>query len=442
MASSGEEVPMPSMTPTDERRSGADTLVVPAHRRPLLGDRDFRLLWVGETVSQAGSAMTVVALPLVAITVLDASPIVLGLLTACAWLPSLLISLPAGAWVDQAGRRAVMQAANVASAALFISVPVAAWIGALTVAHLAAVAFAGGIARVFFRTALQAYVPTVVPKARLTAANSWLSGSESASEVVGPGLAGLLAQAFGAVSAVLLDGLSFLASAICLSRIQTTEPAGRHRDNTGLLARIRAGVRYVFSDRYLRTTAMFASLGNLTQAAVQTLLLVFLIRTLGQPAGAAGLLMAGMGAGGLVGALLAARAADRFGTARALLWGEAITVPFGLLIPLTYSGSRLVLFPIGLTVMFAGVTAGSIIARGWRQGYVPDAMLARTGATVTVLALGAIPVGALAGGLLAATLGIRNALWILCTALLLPVLVLYPIRGRRDLPTRENAVTA
>jgi predicted MFS family arabinose efflux permease len=414
-------------------------LVAPARRRPLLRDPDFRLLWIGETVSQAGSAMTVVALPLVAITVLGASPAVLGLLTACAWLPSLLISLPAGAWVDQAGRRAVMQAANVTSAALFISVPVAAWSGALTLTHLVVVAFAGGVARVFFRTAFQAYVPTVVPRARLTAANSWLSGSESASEVVGPGLAGLLAQVFGAVTAVLVDGLSFVVSALCLSRIQTAEPAGRRRDNAGLLARIRAGVRYVFRDRYLRTTALFASLGNLTQAAVQTLLLVFLIRTVGLPAGAAGLLLAGMGAGGLIGAVLAARVADRFGTARALLWAEAVTVPFGLLIPLTQAGSRLVLFLIGLTVMSAGITAGSVIVRGWRQGYVPDAMLARTGATVTVLALGAIPVGALAGGWLASTLGIREALWLLCVALILPVLVLSPLRGRRDLPIREDA---
>jgi MFS family permease len=430
------------MTPTHERRSGLNALVAPARHGPPLRHPDFRLLWAGETVSQAGSAMTVVALPLVAITILDASPIVLGLLTASAWLPSLLISLPAGAWVDQTGRRAVMQAANIASAALFVSVPVAAWSGALTVAHLAAVAFAGGVARVFFRTAFQAYVPTVVPKSRLTAANSWLSGSESASEVVGPSLAGLLAQAFGAVSAVLLDGLSFLVSAICLSRIQTAEPAGRHRDNAGLLARIRAGVRYVFSDRYLRTTALFASFGNLTQAAVQTLLLVFLVRTVEQPVGTAGLLLAGMGAGGLAGAVLAARIADRFGTARALLWSEAVTVPFGLLIPLTGPGPRLALFPIGLTVMFAGVTAGSIIARGWRQGYVPDGMLARTGATMTVLALGAIPFGALAGGWLASTIGIRDALWILCAALLLPVLVLSPLRGRRDLPTRENGSRA
>jgi predicted MFS family arabinose efflux permease len=254
---------------------------------------------------------------------------------------------------------------------------------------------------------------------------------------VGPGLAGLLAQALGAVSVVFLDALSFLVSAACLWRIRVTEPAGRRRDNTGLISRIRAGVRYVFDDPYLRTTALFASLGNLTQAAVQTLLLVFLLRTVGQPGGTAGLLLAAMGAGGLIGALLAARLADRFGTARTLLWVEAVTVPFGLLIPMTGAGKSLVLFPIGLTVVFAGVTAGAIIARSFRQQYVPDEMLARTGATMTVLAFGAIPVGALAGGWLASTVGVREALWLLCVALLLPVLVLVlsPIRGRRDLPT-------
>ncbi|GAA0921436.1 MFS transporter [Virgisporangium aurantiacum] len=418
---------------------GVNPTVVPARRRALLRDHDFRLLWIGETVSQAGSAMTVVALPLVAITVVGASPLVLGVLTACAWLPALLISLPAGAWVDQVGRRPVMQAANLASAVLFLSVPVAAWIGALTVAHLAVVAFGGGVARVFFRTAFQAYVPTVLPRGRLTAGNAWLSGSESASEVVGPGLAGVVAQALGAVSVLVVDGLSFVVSAACLWRIRATELAGRRRDNTGLFSRIRAGVRYVFDDRYLRTTALFASTGNLTQAAVQTLLLVFLLRTVGQPAGTAGLLLAAMGAGGLAGALLAAPLANRFGTARALLGVEAVTVPFGLLIPLTTAGPRLALFPIGLTVMFAGVTAGSIITRSFRQQYVPDDMLARTGATMTVLAFGAIPIGALAGGWLASTIGVRTALWLLCAALLLPVLVLVysPIRHRRDLPVRE-----
>jgi MFS family permease len=99
--------------------------VVSHRRRALLRDPNFRLLWAGETVSQVGSAMTVVALPFVAITVLNASPFVLGLLTACAWLPSLLVSLPAGAWVDQVGRKPVMQAANIVSAALLVSVPVA-----------------------------------------------------------------------------------------------------------------------------------------------------------------------------------------------------------------------------------------------------------------------------------------------------------------------------
>jgi predicted MFS family arabinose efflux permease len=417
------------------------TAAVTRHRRrTLLRNSDFRMLWLGETVSQAGSAMTVVALPFVAITVLDAAPLVLGVLTACAWLPSLLISLPAGAWVDQVGRRPVMQAANVASAILFASVPVAAWTGRLTVTHLAVVAFGGGVARVFFRTALQAYVPTVVPRERLTAGNSWLSGSESASEVVGPGLAGALAQAVGAVSVLLLDALSFVFSAVCLSRIRAPEPGNGRRDNTGLLLRIRAGVSYVFRDPFLRTTALFASLGNLTQAAVQTLLLVFLLRTVGLPAGTAGLLLAAMGVGGLAGALVAARLADRFGSARALLWGEAVTVPFGLLIPMTDADQRLVLFPIGLTVMFAGVTAGTIIARSFRQQYVPPDMLARTGATVTVFAFGAIPVGAFAGGWLASTVGIHEAMWVLCAALLLPVLVLVlsPIRGRRDLPTAEE----
>jgi MFS family permease len=411
----------------------------PTAPRSILRDHDFRLLWIGETISQAGSSMTVVALPLVAIFVLGASPLVLGVLTAAAWLPALLVSLPAGAWVDQLGRRKVMQVANLASVALFVSVPVAAWHDALTLTHLVLVAFAGGVARIFLRTAFQAYLPTVVPRTRLTAANSWLSGSESAAEVGGPGLAGALAQAFGAVTAVLVDGLSFAVAALCIWRIRAVETVTKVRDNTGLLARIGAGWRYTFADPLLRTMALFAPLGNFTQAAMQTLLVVFLVRTVGVSAGTTGVLLAGMGIGGLAGAALASPMARRFGTARTLLWCGAATLPFALLIPLTAPGPRLLLFPAGLTVLFIGVAMGSVIGRSFRQGYVPDNMLARSSATMSVLGFGAIPVGALAGGWLGTAIGVHAALWAACLSLLVPWFVVFasPIRKLRDLPVRE-----
>lgn len=403
-----------------------------------LRDRNFRLLWAGETISMVGSAVTVVALPLVAITLLDASPTALGVLTACAWLPMPTLALFAGAWVDQVGRRRTLIAANAASAAVFATVPVAAWLGVLTMWQLIAVALAGGVARVFLRVTFSAYVPLVVPRERLTSANAWIGFSESGSEVAGPGLAGLLAQAFGAATAVLLDAVSFLAAAVCLGRIRAVEVA--RRSNEGLRKRIVDGIRYTFSDRWLRTIAVFVAMTNGAQAAMQALLVLFLVSTVGVSAATAGLLMVGMGVGGVLGAAVVTPIAARYGTARTMLWAEIASVPFALLIPATETGSRLALFAVGLVGVFAGVTAGSVIARSWRQSYVPDDMLARSGATMTVFGFGAIPAGAVAGGWLASTIGVRPALWVVCAAMLVPmfVLLLSPIRGRRDLPAAST----
>ena len=182
----------------------------------LLWHRDFRLLWFGETISEVGNAMAVVAVPLLAVTVLHASTFTVSALVAAAWLPWLLIGLPAGAWVDRLPCRAVMVICDAISAALYASVPAAAWLGVLTIAQLLAVAVLGGVASVFFNTAYQVYLPSLVAPERLVEGNAKLAGSASAARLGGPGLAGLIAQALGVAAALLFNAASFLVSAVCL----------------------------------------------------------------------------------------------------------------------------------------------------------------------------------------------------------------------------------
>jgi predicted MFS family arabinose efflux permease len=181
---------------------------------------------------------------------------------------------------------------------------------------------------------------------------------------------------------------------------------------------------------------LFGALGNLTLVSVQALLVVFLIRVVQVGSGVAGLLMASMGVGGILGAMLTRPVIRRFGTARALVLCQACTAPFGLLLPLTGRGAGLALFAVGSLVLAAGIVAGSIIASSFRQSSCPGAMLGRVSAIVSFLVFGAMPVGALIGGTAGTLLGVRTALWILAGSLLLPVLVLLfsPISGRRDLP--------
>jgi predicted MFS family arabinose efflux permease len=417
----------------------------PAPARPrrggLLHHHDFRQLWLGETISKAGSAVTTVALPLVAVVTLSASPVAVGLLEAAAWLPWLLFSLPAGAWVDGWPRRPVMQVTNVVSFILLASVPAAAWLGVLTMAQLVVVAFGVGIAKVFFRPAFQAYLPSIVAAADLREGNAKLHGSYSVAEVAGPGVAGLLAQAFGAVNAVLLDAASFLVSTLCLSRIQAEEqPPADPRHNSGLFQRIGEGLRYVAREAHLRALTLFAASSNLVLVATQVLLIIFLVRVVGVGAATVGVLMASMGVGGVLGALVTKRISERFGTARGLLLSELVAVPFGLLVPLTSQGVGLALFAAGNVVLSAGIVAGNVIGSAFRQGYCPTDMMGRVSAVTACLIYGSMPLGALIGGSLGAGIGIRPALWVLAGALFLPLLFLLysPIRRERNLPTRPS----
>lgn len=149
-------------------------------RGGLWRQRDFRVFWTGETTSQVGSAVTVVALPLVAVNTLHAETFVVTLLTASTWLPWVIVGLPAGAWVDRLPRRPVMLACDAVSFVAFASVSAAAWSGVLSIPQLVGVALTAGAASVFFSTAYAVYLPSIVGQGELTEANAKLSGSQSA----------------------------------------------------------------------------------------------------------------------------------------------------------------------------------------------------------------------------------------------------------------------
>jgi Na+/melibiose symporter-like transporter len=334
-----------------------------------------------------------------------------------------------------------MQTCNVVSATLFLSVPVAAWYGYLGIAQLLVVAFCAGTAKVFFRTAFQAYLPTVVGRDRLAAGNAMMQGSAATAEVAGPGIAGAMAQVFGAVMAVLVDAISFLVSALCLFGIRARErPTEDPRRTAGLPHQIAAGLRYVAGDPFLRTLTLFGALGNLILVAIQTLQVVFLVRVVGVTPGLAGLLIASMGLGGVVGAVSVRPIIHRLGTARTLLWCQLCTAPFGLLLPVTGHGTRLVPFALGSAVLAAGIVAGSVVTATFRQSYCPPYLLGRVTSVMSFLVIGVMPVGALIGGSAGSALGVRQALWILGGSLMLPVLVLVlsPISRLRDLPSRRE----
>ncbi|HEX4831892.1 MAG TPA: MFS transporter [Trebonia sp.] len=414
-------------------------------RLGLLRERDFRLLWLGEGTSTLGSAISGIALPLVAVVVLHAGPLAMGLLAAVNWLPVLVFGLPAGAWVDRSRRRRVMIATNAAGLALMLSVPVAGWLGWLSVSYLVTVALLMGTVAVFDSPAFQAFLPSIVAKEDLGEANAKLSASNQVASMSGSSVAGLIAGALGAVTGMLFDAVSYLVALACLILIRQPEdnprPAGRA---TSFRQDIADGVRFMAHDPYMRIIALCASLENLLLCGAQALLVVFLVNVAHVYYGSVGLLMIADSLGGLAGALLARRLARRIGTARMLLVVAIGTAPFGLLIPLTTSGWGIIFFVLGLGVPAAGMVACGIVTATFRQSYCPPDMQGRVSTTAMVTVYGSMPAGALIGGALGAGIGIRTTLWIMLGALAAAKFLRFigPIKTSRDLPAGPPAPAA
>jgi MFS family permease len=405
-------------------------------------NRGFRLLWLGESTSALGSSVASVALPLVALDTLHASAFQVSLLTAAAWLPWLLIGLLAGVWVDRLKRRRIMLAADLAALVLFLTVPLAGWLDVLTVPLLLVVALLGGTAQVFFATAYRAYLRSVVEPDERVAANARLQGSESAAQVAGPGVAGLLTQVAGAVTGVLVDALTFAVSALCLWRIGDVEQPPARTAERHLLSEVKQGLSFVLRDGYLRTFALFGGTSNLLLVGYQSILVTFLVREVRLSPGTVGVLLAAGQAGGVLGALVARRVASRVGTARFVLATKFVLGLGAMLLPLTTRGAGAAFLVAGIAVVAGSVVAGNVISAGFAQSYCPPELFGRISSSTQVVNLGAIPLGAVLGGTLASSFGLRTAMWVM-TALLVPaatILLTGPLRHDRDLPTAARPV--
>ncbi|WP_020385966.1 MFS transporter [Kribbella catacumbae] len=412
-----------------------------AGRSLLVRHRDFRWFWVGETVSRFGSSVSTVALPLIAVSVLQATTFQVGLLSAAAWLPWLLIGLPVGAWVDRWQRRPIMQLASATSLILFGSIPLAAYAGLLSVELLLAVAVLTGAAAVFFQTAYTAYLPTLLAQDDQAEGNAKLHGSAAAAQIAGVGCGGLIVQLTGAVDAMLVDAATFLAALLCLTSIRWREPRRQTSDRSPLRVEVLSGLKLVAGDVWLRTMTIFGGVSNIALMGYQSIVVVFLVREVGLSPGLVGALIAIGSSGGVVGAFLGRRVANRVGTARATLLFELVLPTLALLIPLTSKGPGLALYPIGAFCIGVGVVAGNTIKATFQQAYCPPELRGRLAASTSFLNYGTIPIGALLGGTLGEVLGLRPALWIATAGVPLAGLVLLfsPIGRQRDLPDRQGS---
>ncbi|MGX6603023.1 MFS transporter [Micromonosporaceae bacterium Da 78-11] len=405
----------------------------------VLRDRDFRRLWAAMSVSKLGSSVAGLATPLIAVQVLHASAFTVSLLTAAAWLPWLLIGLPAGAWVDRVAKRPVMLICDALCALLVLSIPVTAWLWHLSIVHLLAVALLVGTATVFFQVAYTGYLPAMFESDHLVGANAVLQGSESAVQIAGPAIGGALVAAVSSVAALVVDAFSFVVSFVSLLLIRRPErPVAVAPQRRSIGRDIVEGARWLLREPYLRTIMVHGAVSNLALTGYGAIIVYFLVRDVGVSAGTVGLLLAGSGLGGVAAATATPWLIRRFGSARALVVTKVCAGLSALLIPLTTAGAGLLLFFLGNTLVGAFVVAGNVIGGSFRQAYVPTALLGRVMTSMQFVNLGAIPVGAVLGGTLATLLGTRTAILALTATYALGglILIFSPFRGRRDLPER------
>lgn len=397
--------------------------------------RDFRYMWAGESASLLGSQILQLALPLTAITVLNASAGQIGLLGAATYGPFLLFGLPAGMLIDRFRRRSILIFSNLGQMAAIGCIPLLAALGQLTLPRLMMAAFAAGFMRVFFMIAYRSYLPAIVPPEQLTGANARLTVSASAAEIGGPGLGGVLVQYLGGPYTLVVDAASYLASALGFTAVRQREKPVP-RDPAPLRRQVADGFRFTFTSPYLRAFLGEAASYNLFWQVVQAILVLFAVRELEMSPSTLGLVLSGGAIGALLGAVSTKRIADRIGLGRTLIAAAVIGDLGPLLLPAAFKGSwAITLFAIAFFVQGFGATACNVHAISIRQIITPARLLGRTNAAYLFVALGVKPIGALIGGWLGDHIGLRGALLVGTLGLLSTSLfiIFSPIRGVRVL---------
>jgi hypothetical protein len=337
----------------------------------------------------------------------------------------------------------LMIAADLGAAVSIGSVPVAWALGVLTLPHLVVAALGVGTASVFLRTAYLPLVPRLVAPGDLATANARLVGTESAMQVVGPGLGGALVAVASAAYAVVADVLSFLVSALCLHlmdprrMLPTSPPAEREP----LRTEVATGIRVVAHDRFLRFFTLQGGVSNFALTGYAALLVLFLVRDLDLDPRGIGLVMSAGSVGGLVGASVAKRATAWLGDARAMVALQVVSGPPALLIALAQPGVRVVLVPLGLALVGLGVVGANVIRGTFRMRYTLPQLLARTTSASALVNFGTMPVAGLAAGWLGLHLGVRETIALMAGIHLLASLspLLGPYGRLRDLPTQPMA---
>jgi MFS family permease len=401
---------------------------------------DFLKLWSAETISQFGTQVSQLALPFVAIVVLDSSTFEVALLGAIEFLPFILFTLPAGVWVDRLRRRPILIAGDFGRAVLLASIPVAYVADVLTIWQLYAVGFLVGICTVFFDVAYMSYLPSLVQREQIIEGNSKLEISRSTAQVAGPGLSGAIIEVFTAPYAVLLDAISFVSSGLFLLRIDKEEHVARNdaeAPKSSLWTELKEGLRFVLGNPNLRAQAGCTATSNFFSNVVFAVVLVFAVRELGLSAGVIGIAFSIGSLGALVAAFTSTRLSRRFGIgpttiAVGLTWGPSM-----LLVAFAPTGNEAIPFLVGAQLILGfTIVLYNIVQVSYRQAICPPRLQGRMNSVMRFIVWGTIPIGAVVGGALGSWIGLRETILVgaIGGGLSFLWILFSPQRHLRDMP--------
>ena len=403
---------------------------------------DFVKVWAGFTIAVVGSQITVLALPLTAVLLLGANATETGLLVAARMAPALLLGLFIGAWVDRLPRRPVMVVSDVASALAIGSVPAAAALGILSLPQLYVVAFISGAFAIATEVARTALVPTLVRRDQLVAANSRFQGSSAVAQIAGPSLGGLLVQVLTAPIAMLVDALTFLASAAILASVRVRELITARPPESRMWQEITEGLRWMRGHPIVFRSVVAIALANIEWFGVQAILVVYATRELGLPPALLGVAIAAIGPLSLIGAALAGPLTGRWGLGPVMIAALFLETLSRALLPFAAGDPIQAAVVLGVSQAILGLTVPLwvISSSSLQQAVTPERLIGRVNSATKFVGSGVAPPAALGAGLLADAIGLRPTLF--ASAVIAAIAFVYlwasPVRHFRQ-PEAEAA---
>jgi len=373
--------------------------------------RDFEKLLAAQTVAFLGIELSTVAIPLIAVTLFQATPSQVGFLVAAQRLPYIIFGLIIGVWIDRISRHSVLIFSNLGRAIVMLTMTIGLFLGWFQLTHFYVVVFVWGTFNVFFGVAYQAYLPALVDATEILSANGRLETSRTAAQVFAPSMAGVFLQVFSAWVTVAVDAMTGVMAAVFLFFIKHAERIKRASQRP-VLSELREGFALVIGDRPLLAIAGFTGTYNFFYAAISAMYVVYFTRDLHMSPGNFGVSLGIGNAGALIGAAMAAALSRRLGVKAAMI-GAAVVSALGF-VPILFATP---LFAFAIAVLSRALVSFAlpvfnINSRAIRQLAAPDYLQARAVATMRFLTWGPIPVGSAAGGLVAAAIGVRSMLWV------------------------------